>query len=179
MPTEEKKSALEHATKLVASITALIVAFTGLAAVVRQLVPALSAPANSSVAPSAAPSPLPAGTIAAPAPVTAAPAAPRRERPAAEAASAPVAADDSYILPSSGTAPLSRDLLAGLTPRQLRLARNEIYARHGWHFNAPDLQAYFRAKRWYSPAASNQSIALNDIEKGNIQRISDAEKAAQ
>ena len=34
--------------------------------------------------------------------------------------------------------------------RELRLARNEIYARHGRRFLDSDLQKYFNHQKWYN-----------------------------
>ncbi len=55
----------------------------------------------------------------------------------------PPARAGSYILPASGQARLTSADLAGLSAAQLRLARNEIYARHGRRFANADLQTYF------------------------------------
>lgn len=38
-----------------------------------------------------------------------------------------------------------------ITVKILRLARNEIFARHGRIFTADDLQLYFTEKSWYTP----------------------------
>lgn len=69
--------------------------------------------------------------------------------------------DSEYLLP--------RDV-EGLTKFGCRLARNEIYARHGRLFNDSELQAYFDSKEWYdgyiSPDEFDDSI-LNDYEIQN------------
>ena len=44
-----------------------------------------------------------------------------------------------YIFPNSNSAYLTREQVAALTLDQLRLARNEIYARHGRIFQGPAL----------------------------------------
>lgn len=83
-----------------------------------------------------------------------------------------------YILPTSNTALVSYDTLRPLSDWQLRLARNEIYARYGRRFNDAQLQAYFDGKSWYhgtiAPDAFDASV-LNDTELANIARIQEVE----
>lgn len=54
-----------------------------------------------------------------------------------------------YVLPQSSSAYLTIADLEGLSAAECRLARNEIYARHGRIFLAEDLKAYFESKSWY------------------------------
>lgn len=54
-----------------------------------------------------------------------------------------------YILPYSNTRALTKNDLKGMSMRKLRLARNEIYARHGRKFLDSDLQKYFNHQKWY------------------------------
>ena len=44
--------------------------------------------------------------------------------------------------------------LEGLSDRELKLARNEIYARRGYMFNDPEMAEYFGRKAWYKPSIS-------------------------
>lgn len=68
-----------------------------------------------------------------------------------------------YIFPNSDSAYLTRDQVAALTPEQLRLARNEIYARHGRIFQDETLAAYFGSKSWYQPLYDGATFdALGD-----------------
>jgi len=62
--------------------------------------------------------------------------------------------------------PLDPDFLIGRSPEWLRLARNEIFARHGRPFNSPDLDTLFRARDWYQPTAGD--IVLSAIEQANV-----------
>ncbi len=75
-----------------------------------------------------------------------------------------------YILPDSDSVYLSRSDLEGLTQEECRLARNELYARHGRKFDDEGLQDYFNAKDWYTgtidPADFSDSV-LNDFEMAN------------
>lgn len=84
-----------------------------------------------------------------------------------------------YILPTSSSAYLTRGDLAGLSQEQLRLARNEIYARHGRKFKAKELQDYFNSKSWYVGTIDSNSFKddyLNAYEKENIKLIQSLEK---
>lgn len=80
-----------------------------------------------------------------------------------------------YILPNSNTVKLTRADLQGLSLEQLRLARNEIYARHGTIFGPADLQQYFGSKSWYKPTISFQAFndngTLNEFEGANLTLI--------
>ena len=83
-----------------------------------------------------------------------------------------------YIFPVSSASCLTGGDLLEADPSALRLARNEIYARHGRKFDAADLQEYFNSKSWYhaetSPADFKEDV-LNDIEKKNLELIKTAE----
>lgn len=59
-----------------------------------------------------------------------------------------------YILPNSDSTYLDNSDLSGLSARECRLARNEIYARHGRKFNDSSLQEYFDSQDWYTPKIS-------------------------
>lgn len=90
------------------------------------------------------------------------------------------ASDDEYILPKSDKEKLSRADLEGLTKEQLRLARNEIYARHGMIFGVDDLDNYFATKSWYKPtvafAAFDDKVEMSIVEEQNIILIQQLEK---
>lgn len=85
---------------------------------------------------------------------------------------------DPYILPDSDTRYLSGDELAYWDQATLRLARNEIYARHGRQFKSEDLNAYFNAQPWYDgyiPADAFDDSVLNEYEKANLDLIKSIE----
>ncbi len=87
----------------------------------------------------------------------------------------------SYILPDSDQRYYTENELSGLSEDQLRLARNEIYARHGRIFDAEDLREYFESQSWYQgtvSAADFSDSVLNDYEKANIQLIQSLEGGA-
>ena len=71
----------------------------------------------------------------------------------AQTSNADNSVSENYILPNSSTEYLTGEQLIrmNLTGEQLRLARNEIYARYGRMFKTAELQAYFDAQPWYVP----------------------------
>lgn len=81
-----------------------------------------------------------------------------------------VATESGYIFPNSDRELLTKNDLKGLTAEECKIARNEIYARHGRKFKDEDFQAYFDALDWYkgtiSPEDSDESV-LSDIEITN------------
>lgn len=83
-----------------------------------------------------------------------------------------------YIIFNSGARYLDESDLYGLSAEELRLARNEIYARHGRLFEDEALQAYFDMQDWYhgtiEPSDFSQSM-LNDYEIHNVELISNYE----
>jgi hypothetical protein len=69
------------------------------------------------------------------------------------------------------TTPLTDSLLRGLTLYDLRLLRNEVYARHGRRFETPWLRDHFKNEPWYMPRANFTIAELSEIEKANIRLI--------
>ena len=83
-----------------------------------------------------------------------------------------------YILPDSSTRYLTEADLQNLSWRDLSLARNEIYARHGRRFTKDEIQLYFDSQAWYSGTvdpADFQTGSLSRIENANIKLIKDYE----
>ena len=75
-----------------------------------------------------------------------------------------------YILPNSNSAYLKESDLEGLTKEEIRLATNEIYARHGYIFEDQELQAYFEGKDWYQgtvKGAEFNASVFNEYELAN------------
>ena len=91
-----------------------------------------------------------------------------------------IASDVEYILPKSDKEKLTRADLEGLTKEQLRLARNEIYARHGMIFGVSDLDNYFATKSWYKPTIPfkdfDNKVEMSIVEEQNIILIQQVEK---
>lgn len=80
--------------------------------------------------------------------------------------------EDSYIFPESNTRLLTQEEIKKHTKEELRIARNEIYARHGLIFEVEDLQKYFEKQRWYKPSVSikdfDKKINMSEIEEKNV-----------
>lgn len=85
--------------------------------------------------------------------------------------------EDDYILPNSAEEYLTMEDLEGLSPKELRLARNEIMARHGRKFGDPELSAYFESKDWYEGTIDGETFdeehtgELNEYELRNVDLI--------
>lgn len=54
---------------------------------------------------------------------------------------------------------------------ELRLMRNEVYARHGYSFNKKDMRYHFEAQDWYMPVTTDIRTSITDIEVKNIELI--------
>ena len=87
--------------------------------------------------------------------------------------------NDDFIFPDSDSRYLSESELYGLTSQQLRIARNEIYARHGRRFNDQGLMDYFNSCDWYEgtidPEDFSESV-FNQYERSNLDTIIRYEK---
>lgn len=57
----------------------------------------------------------------------------------------------------------------------LKIARNEILARHGYRFQTKEMKDYFAQQPWYKPGNDNNAIRLSIIEKTNIELIKSQE----
>lgn len=82
-----------------------------------------------------------------------------------------------YVLPFSGTRIVNNDDLAGLTPWELKVARNEIYARYGRSFVHKDLSCYFAKQSWYSIDPDYSDVRLSKIDVKNASLILNFEKS--
>lgn len=75
------------------------------------------------------------------------------------------------MIVDSSTREITDDEIYWMTPEQLQIAINEIYARHGRKFKDSHLQEWFDAQLWYQgnikPEDFNDSM-LSQIEKDNI-----------
>ena len=90
-----------------------------------------------------------------------------------------VAINNEFILPDSSVRVLDKSELVGFSAEQCRLARNEIYAKHGRMFDDAGLQNYFNSRSWYHgtiPAKQFNDNMLSDIEIQNRNLIIAFEK---
>ena len=74
-----------------------------------------------------------------------------------------------YLLPDSSTRAVTEADLQDLSWRELCLARNEIFARHGRIFKTPEIAAYFESKDWYDGRYSE--VTLSSLETQNVNFI--------
>ena len=79
-----------------------------------------------------------------------------------------------FVFANSDSVLLTRAMLSNLSPDQLRIARNEIYARRGRFFRDPALAAHFQRFSWYRPYA--WEVPLNAVEKANVSLIASLER---
>ncbi len=85
-------------------------------------------------------------------------------------ATPPIARTQSdFLFPDSDSRPLTDGDLRALSKDELRIARNEIFARRGRYFNAPDLTARFNRFAWYTPRTWDPQ--LNAVEQANVALI--------
>lgn len=100
--------------------------------------------------------------------------------PAKDYSNTPVGADG-YVFGDSSSRLLTEADLAGKSADELRIARNEIYARHGRKFKDASLQNYFSKCAWYSINDSynysDDAANLNSIEQANAKFILQYEKS--
>jgi YARHG domain len=92
---------------------------------------------------------------------------PKPEKPAAQPAPAPVVA-------VGGT--LTESELKGKSKQELKLMRNEIFARHGYIFKSPELNDYFRKKPWYKAQHEDVNSLLSPEERQNVELIKKLER---
>src|SRR4051794_28521179 len=111
--------------------------------------------------PAAAPAPEPERPRVATAPAAPAPVEPpaRLTTPSVPA----VSSEGDFIFADSDRVRLTRSMLRDLSPSQLRIARNEIYARRGRFFRDQSLAQHFSRFSWYRPYS--WEVPLNAVEK--------------
>jgi hypothetical protein len=66
---------------------------------------------------------------------------------------------------------IAEAMLRGLSLHELRLLRNEIYARHGRVFKTLWLQQYFGGQAWYDPNEDFKDEELTGADKTNVETI--------
>ncbi len=79
--------------------------------------------------------------------------------------------DTEFVFPDSNLRLLTESDINGKSAEELRIAKNEIYARHGRIFISEDLREYFESKSWYQgyiPADQFNESFFNEVEKENI-----------
>ena len=80
------------------------------------------------------------------------------------------------LFPHASKGYLGDEDLYDLSPWQLKIMRNEIFARHGYIFQSDDMISYFFSQSWYNPRYANVNDMLSKIEQANIGLITRFEK---
>lgn len=78
-----------------------------------------------------------------------------------------------FMIPDSSTRYLTEYELKYYTTHELAIARNEIYAIHGYVFVTDEWKNYFANQQWYVPIS--QDVTLNSIEEYNVNLIKNEE----
>ncbi|WP_164977512.1 YARHG domain-containing protein [Ancylomarina salipaludis] len=66
--------------------------------------------------------------------------------------------------------------LINMSAVELRLLKNEVFARHGYSFKSADLRDYFNNTSWYAESRNYTNDRLSDQEKEYLERIMSIEK---
>lgn len=83
-------------------------------------------------------------------------------------------ATSEFVFPRSAYELLTEADVDACSPYQLYIARNEIFARHGYIFVSDDLRARFSAMPWYVPCYTEKTFSwdlFNQVEQSNIALI--------
>ncbi len=75
------------------------------------------------------------------------------------------------LYPEASTRYITSNDLRNKSRWQLKIMRNEIYARHGFIFQTREMRNYFNNQSWYNPVYNNVTHMLTSIEKSNIAYI--------
>lgn len=87
-----------------------------------------------------------------------------------------------YIFADSNSRYLTEDEIYALSQEEMRIARNEIYARHGRIFEDEGLSEHFNSKSWYTPIYSGEEFdamgdeVFNEYEYANKNLIAEIEE---
>lgn len=84
--------------------------------------------------------------------------------------------EDSYELDKNYITQRDLDFLSSVN---INLLKNAIYARHGYIFEDSYLNTYFINKEWYRPDPTFSMDSLNEIEKKNVEMLSQEEQYRQ
>lgn len=105
----------------------------------------------------------------------------RVSAPAVEAEQEELQTESEYIFEDSNERFLEAEEIYALTEEEMRIARNEIYARLGRKFTDETLQEYFESKSWYTPIYEAEEFdsmgddIFNEYEFANKDLISEIE----
>lgn len=78
--------------------------------------------------------------------------------------------------PEGSTKYLTYSDISDKSKYQIKIMKNEIYARHGYIFKTnPDMVNHFNSQSWYEPRSNDVNNLLSDIEKSNIKFLKNYE----
>lgn len=80
------------------------------------------------------------------------------------------------IYPEASNRLLQYADIKGLNNWDLKVMRNEIFARHGYIFKTAEMIDYFSQQSWYEPIYDNVDELLTVVERKNISFIKKYEK---
>ena len=80
--------------------------------------------------------------------------------------------------PEASTRLLNSGDVNNLIKDELRVMRNEVYARHGYCFKLPEVRQMFEGYDWYMPVSTDVRMKLTSIEQKNEKLIKQFEKYA-
>ena len=97
------------------------------------------------------------------------PAAPASNRPLPAPTAPPTVANKTPgRFPEASERNLSGEDLAENKCPELKIMRNEIFARHGFIFQTPDMADYFSRQSWYRGTTRDVTKQLTGIERANL-----------
>jgi hypothetical protein len=81
--------------------------------------------------------------------------------------------------PEASNRNLTSEDLAGKSLWELKIMRNEIFARYGYKFKSQDMKEYFGKQKWYKPQYDDVTSKLTEVENANIKMIKEYEDNLQ
>lgn len=71
---------------------------------------------------------------------------------------------------------IGSEQLKGLSYDEVKLLKNEIFARNGYVFETERFDEYFSSMDWYDPIGDNDKVVFNETEKENISILAKRER---
>lgn len=75
------------------------------------------------------------------------------------------------LYPQASDRLLTKEDVENMSAWDLKIMRNEIFARYGYIFKSEEMRNYFKYEKWYVPMYDNVDNMLTDVEKKNIDLI--------
>ncbi|MFH1075275.1 MAG: YARHG domain-containing protein [Pseudomonadota bacterium] len=70
--------------------------------------------------------------------------------------------------PEGSTRLLTVEDINGINPSEIRIIKNEIFARHSCIFKSPEMKEYFSKVPWYTPQYNDVTSMLTPMENANV-----------